>query len=176
MTVTAGDDAGGLVGESYSHRATINRSSADSTVTGESAGGLVGTATNITITNSYAHGSATGDDAAGLVAAAWFSTITNSYATTAITGTRDTGGLVADGDLNTITNSYWDSTTTGHASSLGSPDTAAKTTTELQQDTETGQCHRGRWCGHRHRLKPTAPPPSPSPPRTAMTRSPPGSP
>ena len=137
VTVTAGDDAGGLVGESYSHRATIHRSSADGTVTGEGAGGLVGTATNVTITDSYAHGSATGDDAAGLVAAAWFSTITNSYATTAITGTRDTGGLVADGDLNTITNSYWDTTTTGQTSSLGSPDTAAKTTTELQQDTET---------------------------------------
>ena len=136
VTVTAGDDAGGLVGESYSHRATINRSSADGTVTGESAGGLVGTATNVTITNSYAHGSATGVDAAGLVAAAWFSTITNTYATTAITGTRDTGGLVADGDLNTVTNSYWDRQTTGQTSSLGSPDTAAKTTVELRQDTE----------------------------------------
>ncbi len=137
VTVTARDDAGGLIGSSYSPLANINRSFANGTVTsGRVAGGLVGTVSQVTITDSYAHGSATGVDAAGLVAVAWSGTIANSYATTVVSGTRDTGGLVADGASNTVTNSYWNSETTGQASSLGSPDTAAKTTVELRQDTE----------------------------------------
>ena len=145
VNVTGVVNVGSLVGLSGS--GTIRACYATGTVTGfQGVGGLVGSLSS-TLTASYArvrvvstNSADTNPGVGGLVGGTNSVTITASYALGPVTGTPTNtmlGGLV--GSINpgdTVTNSYWDTETTGQSSSAGSPDTAGKTTAELQTPTD----------------------------------------
>lgn len=141
-----GWEAGGLVGVNGS---TINGSYATGRVTGSKwqVGGLVGKNWG-TINGSYSTASVTGagGDVGGLVG--WHcggGKINSSYAIGNVTGNVESegigglvGGIVSRSgcrDGGTVTFSYWNTETTGQSSSAGSPDTAGKTTAQLQAPT-----------------------------------------
>ena len=152
--------AGGLFGL-MANSGTATASFATGPVTSEGdgagikhAGGLAGLVRSATITASYAAGavSATGSAGAknagglmGAVSASATPTITASYATGAVSATgagaatNRPGGLLGGAvTTGTITNSYWDTQTTGQTTSVDSPNTDGKTTTQLQTPTEYG--------------------------------------
>lgn len=115
VTVTIGNDAGGLVGRNYA--SSISHCSASGIITGNTInhssaiGGLVGNnSENASISYSYATGSASGyGNVGGLVGSNYTgSTISNSYSRGNATGTyNNIGGLIGGNDASaTITNTY----------------------------------------------------------------------
>ncbi|WP_420637613.1 S8 family serine peptidase [Candidatus Poriferisocius sp.] len=154
-----GDVVGGLVGRNHSNAADDPASVATSyslaAVAGRgsagTAGGLIGSNSGA-VADAYASGPVTGgttsDTSVAITAVGGLvgsnrtgGTIATGYATGKVFTHADStdesvGGLVGHND-GTVTHGYWDTTTTGQTQSAGSPDAGAKTTAELQTDTET---------------------------------------
>lgn len=151
-TVSATSDAGGLA--SY-YGGTITESFADVDVTtsGNTAGGLIGTAQNSSsFTDVYARGdvTTTTHSGGGLIGTTGMTVLTldSLYATGAVTGAADVGGIVGragssflPGVTVTYGDAFWDSTTTGQATSATGTDgsgtalvssTGAKSTAQMQ--------------------------------------------
>lgn len=115
-----GNDFGGLVGE---NDGLVNRSHANSTVTGEnvtSLGGLVGENSGGTVNNSYATGSVSGANNVGGLVGWNDGDVRNAYAVASLTAPAidpfgdptKVGGVVGQND-GTVTDSYWDTTIFG---------------------------------------------------------------
>jgi hypothetical protein len=140
--VTGDNRVGGLVGVNVGIVSDCH--SISSLISGEgNAGGLVGVNSKGTISNSYSTGSVTGMTAGGLVGVnlvAWYyegttwnyeGTISNSYSTGSVTG-EIVGGLVGENQedtVETVKKSFWNIETSGQATSAGG---TGKTTTEMQ--------------------------------------------
>ncbi|MFC5471344.1 S-layer homology domain-containing protein [Cohnella suwonensis] len=142
VTITGGDNVGGLVGESdnglisnsyvtgsvsgtnyvggligYNYYTTISNSYAAATVSsgGERVGGLVGESHNGLISNSYVTGSVSGTSYVGGLIGENHTTISNSYAAASVSsGDANVGGLVGENTA-TISNSFYDMGTTGQS-------------------------------------------------------------
>lgn len=134
VNITSNNDAGSLAGYLGESSAVAN-CYATGTVTSEDcfAGGLAGTVSNSTITNSYATCSVTGSTAGGLVGGmGGASSITGSYAAGLVTGTY-AGGLVGYKlEGSSVTASYYNSQTSGQSDSDGRGE--PKTSSQLVQE------------------------------------------
>ena len=136
VEITGEINTGGLVGRNLG---TVSTSYVSGQVAGDaSVGGLVGQSEfGSSITASYTRDQVRGNNrVGGLKGWHLLSTTTASYATGQVTGNSNVGGLIGTRGGGAITASYWDTETTGQSSSAGSPDTAGKTTAELQTPTD----------------------------------------
>jgi filamentous hemagglutinin family protein len=124
VTVSGVDYVGGLVGFNYG---SIADSFASGTVTSSSytAGGLVG-GNGGSISNSYASGAVSGDNAGGLVGSNYSGSVSNSYASGTVTGGGPTGGLVGS-NFGTVTNSFYNSSANPTLAGMGNAADAAGT-------------------------------------------------
>ncbi len=134
--VSGAEVSGGLAG-SMSGTITASYANVAVTVSGDTAGGLVGSIGSLasTITASYATGPVTGGDyVGGLVGQVFVSgNIAASYATGPVSGTgSNVGGLIGHAHASaTITNSYYDTGSSGQSGGTG-----PKTMAELQSPTD----------------------------------------
>lgn len=122
VNITSNDSAGSLTGY-LGEASAVTNCYATGAVTGENstAGGLVGAISSSTITDSYAACSVTGNIAGGLVGSmGGTSSITNSYVAGSVTGTYAGGGLVGHNPSGgTVTASCYNSQTSGQSDSDG---------------------------------------------------------
>ncbi len=135
VNITGNNNAGSLAGY-LGEASAVTNCYATGTVTSGSnpVGGLIGVVSNSTITNSYATCSVTGNTAGGLVGGmGGTSVITNSYAAGFVTGQNYPGGLVGDKlSDSTVTASYYNSQTSGQSDNDGRGE--PKTSSQLVQE------------------------------------------
>lgn len=148
-SVTGGSQVGGLIGSPYNNN-TISESFATGTVhanhiaggfVGASVVGFPGTLENV-IENCYSRSNVTvvNGFAGGFIGnAAALLTINNSYSAGIAVGPEFDGGFVGGGGSFQATNNYWDVESSQHINAVGdwqgtpgTPDIAAKTTTEMK--------------------------------------------
>lgn len=120
------NSAGGLIGATLTSSSTVSECYAIGNVTGNLAGGLIGSATAISVNDCYATGivisKANNKNTGGLIGYANATTVKNCYA--ACTVSTNGSGLTQYGS---ITNSYFDSTISG----ITTPTTQARTTAQM---------------------------------------------
>ena len=110
-TSVSGGSAGGLIGDLFSSL-LVNSFATGSSSGGVRNGGLVGWATNSTIRDVFATGAAAGNYAGGLIGRGDGGSLTNGYATGPSAGVY-AGGLIGGGSGLALTNVYADTSTTG---------------------------------------------------------------
>lgn len=120
---------GGLVG--WNQSGSITNSYATVSVTGSSAGGLVGSNAGA-ISDSYATGNVTGSTRAGGLVGYNSGSISNTYATGPVAGVGVKGGLV-ENNAGTVTTSYWDNQTTGQSIGIAAGTNSGATALNTQQ-------------------------------------------